>query len=221
MNKRDLIGKIFRRRVELFDLINNSSNFYVDQKAFFGDAPCVGGRAELQSFVIDGIGGEAVTYLEFGVWKGESFRRWVEGNSNPASRFVGFDTFTGLPEDWTPDAPAGTFSTDAQPPRIEDARAHFEIGLFQDTLYRFLEAYRPTGRLVVHVDCDLYSSTLFTLATIDRILVPGTVVIFDDFHSLNHEYQAWRDYRRGFPHEWRAVATTDGCTQVAVELLSR
>jgi O-methyltransferase len=221
MSKRDIIGKLFRRRVTLFDSINNSSEFYRDQENLFGDVPSLANRLALHNFIIDRVGKVAVTYLEFGVWEGQSFREWLAGNAHPASIFVGFDTFTGLPEDWTADAPRGTFSTGARPPAIEDDRAHFEIGLFQDTLYAFLDTLGPISQLVVHIDCDLYSSTLFALTALDRILVPGTILIFDDFHSLNHEYQAWCDYRRAFQHKWVGLAKTSGCTQVAVELLKR
>ncbi|MBK7883687.1 MAG: hypothetical protein IPJ81_07690 [Chitinophagaceae bacterium] len=48
------------------------------------------------------IKNNAITYLEFGVAHGSSFLWWLKHHSNPASDFNGFDTFTGLPEDWGP-----------------------------------------------------------------------------------------------------------------------
>src|SRR5258708_114177 len=41
-----------------------------------------------------------VNYMEFGVANGDSFRWFLEMNKDPRSRFYGFDTFTGLPEDF-------------------------------------------------------------------------------------------------------------------------
>ena len=43
-----------------------------------------------------------INYLEFGVASGASFNWWMKKNINPDSGFYGFDTFTGLPEDFGP-----------------------------------------------------------------------------------------------------------------------
>ena len=44
--------------------------------------------------------GRALQFLELGVFEGESIERWATINSDPESRFHGFDSFEGLPEDW-------------------------------------------------------------------------------------------------------------------------
>src|SRR5262249_24608424 len=110
-------------------------------------------RADLYRHV-NGIVDGPVDYLEFGVASGVSFRKWVALNTNPASRFIGFDTFEGLPEDlvlFDHTTPKGFFSRQGQPPVIDDGRVRFEKGLFYDTLRPFLCGFRPLNRLVVHL----------------------------------------------------------------------
>ena len=82
---------------------------------------------------------DAIQYLEFGVSDGPSFVWMVEKNKNPDSRFYGFDTFEGLPEDWG-HYKAGDMGTDSQFPDIKDSRVKFVKGLFQDTLPDFLKS---------------------------------------------------------------------------------
>ena len=65
--------------------------------------------------------------------------------------------------------------------------------LFQHTLVDFLAGYKVKKNLVIHMDADLYSSTLYCLATLDPVL-DGTIVIFAVFDNLSHEYSAFQDY---------------------------
>ena len=50
--------------------------------------------------VMDDLGGPQarILFLEFGVHRGDSLRQWTALNTNPDSRFVGYDSFVGLPE---------------------------------------------------------------------------------------------------------------------------
>ncbi len=150
--------------------------------------------------------GEPIDYLEFGVHKGESFREWMGLSSNPQSRFFGFDTFEGLPEDWGP-TPKGCFDVKGKLPEIPDGRGQFYAGLFQKTLPSFLATYEPKNRMVVHLDADLYTSTLFTLTSLDRFFKPGTLIMFDEFSDCLHEFSAFYDYCRSFYRDWELLAS--------------
>ena len=163
-----------------------------------------------------------IDYMEFGVWQGASIKHWRGQNSNPESRFYGFDSFEGLPEAWghfSSVQPKGTFSTSGKTPDIADPRVEFVTGFFQDSLPGFLERFTPKHRLVVHCDADLYSSTLYVLASLDRVMRPGTIVVFDEFSTAIDEFRAFMDYARSFRRTYRVVAATvPNHAQLAVEL---
>lgn len=218
MNKREIIARLLKNTVGVFDLANYSVRYdraikEISYKPVFPD------RLAMHAFLAEPMRCEPVTYLEFGVWQGEMFRNWLAWNDHRDSRFIGFDSFEGLPEDWVKGQPKGTFSTGGKPPEVSDPRASFQVGWFQDTLYSFLSGFSPENRLVIHIDCDLYSSTLFVLTSLDRHLPAGTIIIFDDFHSLVHEFAAWLDYRRSFNREWEPLAMVKFGIQVAYRLV--
>ena len=173
-------------------------------------------RLSLYQTTIDhlGLAQEPIDYLEFGVCGGTSFRWWLEHCPHPDSRFFGFDTFEGLPEDW------GTFSKGdmaAGVPEVNDARAEFVAGLFQDSMQPFLATYslKTSRRKVIHLDADLFSSTLFVLTSLAPYLKKGDVLLFDEFNVPNHEFFAFKIFTESFYVKTRVVGAVNNYLQVA------
>jgi hypothetical protein len=180
-------------------------------------------RHELYAFLNrEVLGNQPIDYLEFGVYKGVSFKHWVGMNNHPASRFYGFDTFSGLPEVWEhflDSTPLGAFDVGGELPNIVDSRVEFIKGLFQDTLPGFLERFRLANRLVLNLDADLYSSTLYVLTMAHPILSKGSVLIFDEFASVQHEFRALTDYASAYRREYRVLGWADRFYEhLAIEL---
>jgi O-methyltransferase len=82
----------------------------------------------------------------------------------------------------------------------------------------FLEETSISQRLIVNIDCDIYSATLFVLGTLDKHFKPGTIIIFDDFYSMNDEFAAFVDYDRSFGRQWRAIGRLPHCIRTAIEI---
>jgi O-methyltransferase len=138
-------------------------------------------------------------YFEFGVADGESFRWFLKQNSNPESCFYGFDTFTGLPEDFGV-YKKGMFNTNNKAPETNDTRAYFLQGLFQKTLPQFLKSFTSNNRKVIMLDADLYSATLFVLSSLAPILKKDDIVFFDQFSVPTHEFKAFHEFQHSYPH---------------------
>ena len=140
---------------------------------------------------------DAITYVEFGVCEGHSFKWWVANNTNPASTFAGFDTFEGLPEDWG-GFKAGEMSTGSNFPDVKDSRAKFLKGLFQDTLPPYIRQGFAAQRKVIHMDADLYSSTLYVLTSLAPYLNSGDIILFDEFNVPQHEFLAYMNFTQSY-----------------------
>jgi O-methyltransferase len=216
-NIRELIAGFLPNGLPFSESLNNNAAFVRLRRNRFSSCPEFKERIDLYRHVA-AITEGPIDYLEFGVWRGEATDAWRNLNTHSDSRFVGFDTFEGLPEDWEKNHPKGTFSTGGVVPKIDDTRVSFVKGLFQDTLREFLNTTPLQNRLVVNVDCDLYSATLFVLGTLDKFFQRGTVIIFDDFYSMNHETKAFIDYDKSFGRKWRAVGRMPHCVKAAIEI---
>lgn len=135
----------------------------------------------------------------------------------------GFDSFQGLPEDWTHDRPAGTFSTAGTPPADLPANAALHIGMFDDTVLAYLaETDRPVAFL--HIDSDLYSSARTVLFALADRLRPGSVIVFDEFLNYpgwqEHEYRAFMEFVEEYRVRFSYLSFASSYMSVAVRLES-
>ena len=222
--KRTLSEFLFRR----FVLKHYGSNLLVDLqleakrdtveyiKANMADAPYFEKHKALVDFVV----GEASLpglYLEFGVGRGKSMR-WIGA---AADRTVyGFDSFEGIPEYWNGN-PIGAFAQKKMPkvpPNVQ-----FEVGMFDATIPGFLEKHDDPIALL-HVDCDLYSSTVTIFEAFGPRLQPGAIVLFDEYYNFprwqQHEYKAFQEFvqKSGVEYEYVGYSVTG--QQAAVRILA-
>ena len=174
-------------------------------------------RYQLYQYVSDKLNlkNEDVDYLEFGVCGGHSFNWWISNCNNSNSKFYGFDTFEGLPENW------GTYNKGdmtAGIPDIKDARADFIKGLFQNTLPNFLSDHNMKNRKrkIIHLDADLFSSTLFVLTSLAPFLKKGDLLLFDEFNVPNHEFFAFKMFCDSYYIKTKLVGAVNNYYQVAL-----
>ena len=183
--------------------------------------PCrhFGNRTEMHKYVHEAcINAEAIDYLEFGVFQGDSMRCWVSLNRHKDSRFFGFDSFEGLPEDWRTEQGRSHFDVGGAVPRMGDPRVRFVKGWFADTIPSFARDFSAKNRLVLHLDADLYGSTMIPLVHFGPFMSAGTLLLFDEFYDRNHEFQAWMDWLRIRKRKFRIVAETGNYGRICVEL---
>lgn len=183
----------------------------------FSARPRYSGRELLYAALAERIGGERILYLEFGVWQGASLRVWSRLLQNPLASLHGFDSFQGLPEDWDTTRPKGTFSVQL-PPRFDDQRIALHVGLFEDTLPDFILPEHE--RLVLHLDADLYSSTIYVLRHLGDAIRPGTILIFDEFCDRLHELRAFNEFLDAARMRFAFLGGTRNLEQVAFERLA-
>ena len=175
-------------------------------------------REKLFEYVIEKEGLDTnVDYLEFGVSTGNSFRWWVNKLQNKKARFYGFDTFTGLPEDWGP-FKAGDMSNGNKAPVINDDRIEFYQGVFQQTLIPFLANYKNENKKIIHMDADLYSATLYVLTLITPYLKSGDIIFFDEFNVPMHEYKAFSEWTNSFYIDYEVIGTVNNFYQLALKI---
>lgn len=154
--------------------------------------PTFNTREELFDLVGREVANRDVLYMEFGVYQGATTRYWSKLLSHPASKLHGFDSFEGLPEDWSSAAGKGHFSASGTIPTVDDPRVKFFKGWFDQTL----PAYQVPDHevLALNFDADLYSSTKCALDRMSTYIVPGTYLYFDEFSDLQHEFRAFMEF---------------------------
>jgi hypothetical protein len=142
---------------------------------------------------------------ECGVYRGFSINLLAEWSARDVH---GFDSLEGLPEDWKPDEPAGSYSTGGKIPPLRP-NVNLHAGWFRDTLPVFADSCEESVALL-HVDCDLYSSTATVLDAFGGLLEEGSIIVFDDFLSYpgyrDHEFRAAGEFIEGSSRSFELIA---------------
>lgn len=138
--------------------------------------------------------------LEFGVAEGWATRWWAS-RGLPFRVWHGFDTFDGLPADWTRGGSqvmaAGVFRPESAAPPIVNAAypVEWHTGLIEETLPGLP---RPEGRLLVLVDVDLLAPTRTILAWLETHGRDGDLIYFDEAFDPWNEGMALREAQLSF-----------------------
>ncbi len=168
-------------------------------------------------------------YFEFGCHSARTFSAAVRAArylKMKDAQFYAFDSFQGLPVINT--AEDGYFKTGSFATSLEEFvrlvhqksglridRENVIEGFYSDSLTSDLQARMPKAG-VVHIDVDLYSSTVEVLRFIKPLVVTGTVLIFDDWYAFppganKGEMRAVKEFCEANPsfaiQEWKSYST--------------
>jgi len=81
-----------------------------------------------------------------------------------------------------------------------DSNVKLWKGWFNDTVEPWC-ANHPGNIAYLHIDSDLYSSAIYVLNTLNKRIVPGTIIVFDELANfrLSTKMSNWP------MHEWKAL----------------
>lgn len=119
-------------------------------------------------------------WFEFGVFTGASTNITAHSQRDTKIQVHGFDTFTGLPEDWKGHLAKGAFDQGGKFPPIEPG-VEFHKGLFSETLPGVLETNKKEKIAGMNIDCDLYRGAIEAMNMSYSFWTPGTMI---HFHEL-------------------------------------
>jgi len=159
---------------------------------------------------------ESLIVLEFGVADGEGTSFWSRKIRHPQMKYVGFDSFLGLNEDWMIDGlkyhSKGYFARNGHPDFSSDKRISFCVGFVEDNEDKIMEISRMPGQKFYLFDMDLYKPTKFVWELIKPLLNHGDIVYFDEAFDLEGEGLIIRDEILSQSEKWEylghsAIAT--------------
>jgi hypothetical protein len=179
-------------------------------------------------------------WMEFGVFTGRSLEQF---SRKCPSVLYGFDSFEGLHEKWDDNNPKGVFNLNGKiPPGYIVGENHsmhdsslplnwkpwpknvkLVKGFFDKTLPVFLEKFEGDAALI-HIDCDLYSSTKDIFKYLKNRIKTGTIIVFDEITDYTdfrlHEIKAFAEFllETGFSYK-PLIYQNLGCSQGCFEIL--
>ena len=155
--------------------------------------------------------------LDLGVYRGGSTRRLAR--IFPQETIHGFDSFEGLPEDWSYVLKGAFGDVQGVLPDMPDNVVLYK-GWFDETLPRWKSSHCDRPISILRVDCDIYSSTKTIFDVLGDHLKSGSWLVFDELIGYrgweDHEFKAFMEFinKTGFGYTYIAY----GLTYVIVRL---
>lgn len=140
--------------------------------------------------------------MEFGVYTGSSLQRICK--LQPNAYVFGFECFKGLPEDWRPGYGKGVFAI----PDVFDMNnipdgVLLAKGYFEQTAPSIKALIGDRKIDMIHIDCDIYSSTKCIFDTFKENIRDGTIIVFDELFNypgyIDHELKALFEFQQQNP----------------------
>ncbi len=214
--------RVFGRRTDSYDVdalafLAAGVEFSLYATERMSDARRFADAAALHGFAAECAPSDGLI-LEFGVELGVSINRLA--TLLPGRRIVGFDSFRGLPELWRPGFGQGMFARSAPP----DVRDNVELvtGWFDRTLPAFVASHHGQRVALLHIDCDLYSSTRTVFDFLADGIVRDTIVVFDEYFNYPgwrlHEFKAFQELRERRKLTYEYIALVPSHQQVAIRI---
>lgn len=159
-------------------------------------------------------------YAEFGVFAGHSINYIAAALRDRKITIYGFDSFEGLQEDWRGTwFRKGDFDLHGKLPEVLP-NVRLVKGWFDATLPHFLSQHPDQPFAFLHLDADTFESTEMVLSLLKDRIVPGTVIVFDEYLGFpnwqNGEYRAWRQFVEAGGLKYRYLAFSNTPTAVQV-----
>jgi hypothetical protein len=192
-------------------------------KANMNNAQIFESDASILKFAVESALPKQGFFLEFGVCSGRTIN--FIAALNPFCKVHGFDSFEGIPENWKPNCPKGTFALHDNVKLMPLlSNVDLLIGYFENTLPIFVQDNftRSASISFIHMECDVYSSTKTVLKYLGPYIKSGTVIHFDEYFNYdgweNHEHLAFQEFILQYRLQYEYIAYNKVHEQVTVRI---
>mgnify|MGYP001378910820 CR=1 FL=1 len=224
----NLAEKIVRNFIPELKINKRSIQYLLDKKSVeeivdyvyknMRDAQGFQNRYEYFNFVIPKASKEG-EILEFGVATGKSINYIARSVDK---KIHGFDSFEGFPDDGIipkPKVPTEKWAgvkwfvgkQKHEVPQVEDNVILYK-GWFENTIPEFLKKSSKKISLL-HIDCDIYSSTKIVFDNLVQCIMPGTIIMFDEYFGTfewkRNEFKAFHEFVEKYHVIYDYIAYTD------------
>ena len=164
-------------------------------------------------------------FIELGVFTGHTLSLINQNTEN--IMVYGFDTFSGLPEDWVESNGNILYNKNAFATSLPEntGKNTFIVGKVEDTLLDFLKEKNQKIKFI-HLDLDLYSASKYALNTIFDYLEDEAIIVIDDVYGLpsweEHSIKSLSECFDESKYEMEPVATCgwiNGWASMALKII--